>query len=138
MATKAIVTMPNALLIIYPYWHGDTWVFDDESVGLRQEPFVFGIPKIIDELVKDIPESRNGFRLIFSAQPFPGYQKELIWIRKEMQGNWYKTENPPMEGWLCPALYRYFEKAPGRIYLKAEPSMTKSRMRGTRWWQFWK
>jgi hypothetical protein len=26
-----------------------------------------------------------------------------------------------MEGWLCPALFKYFEKAPKEIYIKAEP-----------------
>jgi len=25
-----------------------------------------------------------------------------------------------MEGWLCPALFKYFEKAPKEIYVKAE------------------
>ena len=26
-----------------------------------------------------------------------------------------------MEGWLCPALFKYFDKAPSEIYVKAEP-----------------
>ena len=30
----------------------------------------------------------------------------------EMDGNWYATDDPPMEGWLCPALFHYFDKAP--------------------------
>jgi len=25
-----------------------------------------------------------------------------------------------MEGWLCPALFRYFDKAPPELYVKAE------------------
>jgi hypothetical protein len=25
-----------------------------------------------------------------------------------------------MEGWLCPALFRYFDEAPEEIYVKAE------------------
>ena len=28
--------------------------------------------------------------------------------------------DPPMEGWLCPALFRYFPEAPDEIYVKAE------------------
>ena len=47
--------MTNAITIIEPYWFHDTWVFDDDSVGLDKEPFVAGIPEMIDELVKDIP-----------------------------------------------------------------------------------
>jgi hypothetical protein len=27
---------------------------------------------------------------------------------------------PPMEGWLCPALFRYFDEAPAELYVKAE------------------
>ena len=30
-----------------------------------------------------------------------------------------------MEGWLCPALFKYFENAPEAIYVKAEPSSCK-------------
>jgi len=29
------VQMANALMVIVPYWYEGTWVFDDESVGLR-------------------------------------------------------------------------------------------------------
>ena len=51
--------MANVIMTIEPYWYGDTWVFDDESVGLEKEPFVKGIPEMIDALVKDIPDARN-------------------------------------------------------------------------------
>ncbi len=114
--------MPNQIMIIAPYWVDDlgAWVFDDAIVGLRQEPFVSGVPEMIDWLVRDIPNARNGFRLTFSAAPFPGYQKKLAWRREEMGGNIYATEDPPMEGWLCPALFRYFDAAPPEIYVKAE------------------
>ena len=32
----------NAIRAIHPYRHEGLWVFDDETVGLRQEPFVAG------------------------------------------------------------------------------------------------
>ncbi len=54
--------MPNQIFVIAPYWHAGTWVFDDPERDLLQEPFVFGIPEMIDELVKDIPNARQGFR----------------------------------------------------------------------------
>jgi len=112
--------MANALMVIAPYWYQGTWVFDDESVGLDKEPFVAGVPEMIDDLVKDIPNARSGFRLIFSSAPFPGYQKEFTWVREEDDGNWYKVEGQEMEGWLCPALLRYFDKAPEKLYVRAE------------------
>ncbi len=114
--------MPNQILVIAPYWLDSVgmWVFDDEAVDLVQEPFVSGIPEMIDELVADIPNAKSGFRLLFSVDPFPGYQRKLTRLREELGGWWYKSDEPPGEGWLCPALFRYFDEAPAEIYVKAE------------------
>ncbi len=112
--------MPNQILVIKPYWYLGTWVFDDPTTDLVQEPFVSGVPEMIDDLVKDISNARQGFRLLFSADPFPGYQRRLKWDRQEFGGNWYRLNEPPMEGWLCPAMFRYFEVAPAELYVKAE------------------
>ena len=113
--------MANALMVIQPYWHSGTWVFDDDAVGLVREPFVAGVPEMIDHLVREIPDARAGFRLLFSAAPFPGHQAAFTRVRGEVNGNWYRSDDPPMEGWLCPALYHYFQEAPETIYAKAEP-----------------
>jgi hypothetical protein len=110
----------NALIVIAPYRHAGTWVFDDPSARLVREPFVAGVPEMIDFLVRDIPGATNGFRLLFSAQPFPGYQKRLTWLRGDMGGNYYKMEDPAMEGWICPAMFRYYKTAPKELYVKAE------------------
>ncbi len=117
--------MANVLMVIEPYWHWDTWVFDDESAGLDKEPFVKGVPEMIDDLVKDIPNARGGFRLLFSSVPFPDYQVELTRMKEEYGGYWYRAKNKPVEGWLCPALFRYFDTAPEIIYIKAESSPSK-------------
>ncbi len=117
--------MANILTVIEPYWYLDTWVFDDESAGLDKEPFVKGVPEMIDDLVKDIPNARSGFRLLFSSVPFPSYQVALTRVKEEYGGYWYRVKNKPTEGWLCPALFRYFETAPEIIYVKAESSPSK-------------
>lgn len=111
----------NSLMVIVPYQYGGTWVFDDPKTGLQREPFVAGVPEMIDQLVREIPGATNGFRMLFSSQAFPGYQQKLVWIRPEGGGNYYRMENPPMEGWLCPALFRYYREAPKELYVKAEP-----------------
>lgn len=111
----------NAILVIRPYYWEGTWVFDDERVGLVREPFVCGAPEMIDVLVADIPEARKGFRLLFSALPFPGFQAKIVWVREEITGNWYRWEERNLEGWLCPALFKYFDAAPQTIFCKAEP-----------------
>ena len=113
--------MANVLTVIEPYWWQDTWVFDDASVGLDKEPFVQGIPEMIDYLVKDIPNARSGFVLLFSSQPFAGYQAELTLVREEYGGHWYKATGYGVAGWVCPALFRYFDAAPESLYIKAEP-----------------
>jgi len=117
--------MANILMVIEPYWYQGTWVFDDESAGLDKEPFVQGVPEMIDDLVKDIPNARSGFRLLFSSVSFPSYQLELTRVKEECGGYWYRAKNKSAEGWLCPALFKYFETAPEIIYVKAESSPAK-------------
>lgn len=108
------------MIIIFPYRLHNTWMFDDEPLGLVQEPFVSGAPEIIDILVQEIPNFDEGFKLLFSAIPFPGYQAELIWVKEEYNGNWYRWNQLNKEGWLCPAMFKYFSEPPKKIYCKAE------------------
>ncbi len=112
--------MSNAILAIFPYKASSTWVFDDPAVELRQEPFVSGMPEMIDLLVTGIPDAEKGFKLLFSASPFPGYHAELRWLREEYGGNWYQWEAKGMEGWLCPAMFHYFKETPPTLYCQAE------------------
>lgn len=111
----------NALLTIAPYRFADTWVFDDDRVGLVREPFVAGADRILDLLTANIPDAARGFRLTFSAQPFPGYQARFVIDRPESCGHWYRWPDREVEGWLCPALFKYFETAPPEIYAQASP-----------------
>jgi hypothetical protein len=113
--------MANALIVIRPYRREGVWVFDDPAAGLEQEPFVAGVPEMIERFVAGIPDAENGFELTFSAEPFPGHQAKLIWLRREYEGNWYGWPETRQEGWLCPALFRYFEKAPEALYCLARP-----------------
>ena len=110
----------NAIMVIAPYQLNGTWVFDDSSAGLVREPFVAGVPEMLDALVKDVPAADKGFRLLFSANAFPGYQKKLTWLRGDSSGNFYALDNPPMEGWICPAMFRYYTKPPKELYVRAE------------------
>ena len=122
--------MANSIMIIMPYWHAGTWVFDDEHAGLVKEPFVAGadvaLTRLVDSL--DIQDAKEGFKLTFSAVAFPGHQVKATWIREETPGtpeggNWYRIEidGEAIQGWLCPALFKYFDSAPKELYLKAEP-----------------
>ena len=118
---STVAASSNAIMMIAPYRHSGTWVFDDPAAGLKREPFVAGVPEMIDVLVKDVPNAESGFRLLFSARPFPGHQKKLTWLRGSMGGNYYKLADPPTEGWICPAMFKYYREAPKELYVKAEP-----------------
>ncbi len=111
----------NSLFVIAPYKYLGMWVFDDPQVGLVQEPFVGGADAIIDRVTAGIPDAEKGFRIVFSAEPFPGHDLHLLWRRREMSGNVYYCEALDAEGWLCPALFRYFESAPKELYAKFGP-----------------
>ena len=108
----------NSLFAIAPYQFHGLWVFDDASVGLAQEPFVSGADRIMDLLSEDIPGAADGFQLVFSPRPFPAYSARFVWKREEHGGNWYAWPERGIEGWLCPALFKYFESAPEEIYVK--------------------
>jgi hypothetical protein len=111
----------NSLFVIAPYKYEGMWVFDDPAVGLSKEPFIAGIDMMIDKVVADIPNADKGFRAIFGAGPFPGADFKLQWRREESGGNWYYSDEFKMEGWLCPALLKYFPSAPHEIHVKVEP-----------------
>jgi hypothetical protein len=113
------------MMVIHPYrdemgW----WLFDDESKNLEAEALVQGIPEIIETIlgILNIPEDRVSF--LFSRTGFPGYHAVLKWEKEEFNGNWYRLESSllpegfKMEGWLCPALLKYFDEAPKEIYVK--------------------
>jgi hypothetical protein len=111
----------NTLLAIAPYKFEGFWVFDDPSVGLRQEPFISGADRVLDILTADIPNAAQGFKLVFSAQPFPGFVARFVRSRPEFGGYWYSWPERGLEGWLCPALFKYFETAPDEIYVNVFP-----------------
>ena len=109
----------NAVSVIFPYSLEGVWVFDDASAGLVREPFISGADNILDVLTEHIPEAATGFKIIFSARPFPGYTARFVWTRAEYGGNWYRWPERKMEGWLCPALLKYFQSPPKEIFVQA-------------------
>lgn len=108
----------NQIHTIHPYKYHGQWVFDDKSKGLDKEAFVSGADVILDELAKHLLDYEKGFTLLFSSSMFPSSTTSLFWERKEMNGNWYYSELLDMSGWLCPALFKYFDTAPKNIYIQ--------------------
>ena len=123
-------TAMNCITVLQPYQHAGMWVFDDSDKGLVKEPFVAGIDEMINRMTAGIPDAADGFRLLFSPTPFPGFTVQLEWRRAEHGGNWYHCRELGMEGWLCPALFRYFDSAPAELYAKCEPLRQATASRG--------
>jgi len=120
-------SVANSINVIYPYCHMGMWVFDDDRTGLVREAFVAGADTIIDNVLdsKGIQDAEKGFRLIFSAGEFPEYDIRLDWLRESNGGNWYRLDAHMLEGWLCPALLKYFDKAPEHIYARFEKGLRR-------------
>jgi hypothetical protein len=113
------------LLVLYWDEEAETWMYDDAAHGRIREPFVLGVPRMIDKLLRlDLPRrlgeaglERRPFRMLFSVDAFPG-ARAIDWVREEGGGNWYRYEDD--EGWLCPALFDFFDTAPDELWVKAE------------------
>lgn len=111
----------NALRIIKPYRYEGQWVFDDERVNLVREPFVAGADAIIDHMTAGIENAGRGFKLLFSHRQFPGHDLALQRREPEDDGWWYYSEALDMRGWLCPALFLYYDQAPPNLYAQFSP-----------------
>jgi hypothetical protein len=113
--------MKNSISVIKPYkWEG-MWVFDDPAVGLVKEPFVGGADTMIDGATAHTPNAAEGFIAVFSAGYFPDAQIVLEWVREDGGGNVYRWPERAMEGWLCPALLKYFDQPPAKLFIQVKP-----------------
>lgn len=133
-------------MTLYPYkWYG-MWVFDDEATGLTREAFVAGADRVMDFLSRKLPQAGRGFKLTFGAKPFDGHQVSMTWVhgnknnstiipvrQSKVQvgtdeifeighnhGNTYWCVEAQCDCWLCPALFKYFPKAPPALYARAD------------------
>ena len=79
----------NSIMVIHPYLHKGTWVFDDEEKNLQREPFIAGSDAMISMIVVSENLDVDGFSVCFSASFMPGSHFTLDWVRKEGGGNWY-------------------------------------------------
>jgi len=117
----------NSIYTIQPYMKGGVWMFDDKTVGLKEEPFVSGADDMITTLTNSlgIRSAKGGFVLQFSNKAFPDAQAVLNFAGHETGGTWYSLQLPnqtkPMMGWLCPALNLYFPRSPRKLFVAFKP-----------------
>jgi hypothetical protein len=109
-------------LTIYPYKFKGSWVFDCVERNLDKEAFVQGADKILDVITKDIKGAEDGFVLEFSNKSIVGSTYFLTFLRSEFGGSWYRlvvneASGEYIDGWLCPALFKFFPQAPKHIFI---------------------
>ena len=111
--------MNNSVFVIYPVRSSmGVWSFTDDDVGLKNEPFVGMINVYMDYMTKDIVNAEKGFPLYFSKIKLPNTKMTLHKVSGDEFGTYYKFEELDMaEGWLCPALFKYFDVAPDTFYI---------------------
>jgi hypothetical protein len=112
--------MSNAMLCIEIYKFNGTWCFTDKDRELLHEPFVLGIPEIINKALEDqnMYEDNKNYRILFAAREFPACHGVLMRQNEEMGGAWYSCN--AQTGWLCPATLKFFDDFPESIYFKLE------------------
>ena len=79
----------NSVMVIHPYLHKGTWVFDDESKGLEREPFIAGVDAMLSHVVDMKGLDKDGFSVVFSGSFLPDAHMTLDWLRADEGGNWY-------------------------------------------------
>jgi hypothetical protein len=83
-----------------------------------REPFISGTDTL--ERLAHLARADHGFLTVFPASYFPDAQIVLEWLREEGGGNVYGWAEKEMEGWLCPALLRYFEQASAKLHVQVK------------------
>jgi hypothetical protein len=111
--------MSNSVFVLYPRrsTYG-IWAFDDETRGLKNEPFVGETNNLIDKMAIESGydlEDDLQVALLFAATEFPNYQCDLNLIETSPTGTTYNDKISGLDIWLCPAFYKYYENAP--LYL---------------------
>ena len=113
--------MSEPIHAIEPFRYHGLLFLRDSAVDLHQQSLVSGAYIMMEKLARAIPDAEAGFVLLFSAAPFPGYQVHLEWQRSQSGGYWYHSRELREDGWLTPALLKYFPEPPPDIYVQAKP-----------------
>lgn len=119
----------NSIHTMRVYRHNNSWVFDNPNVGLVKEPFVAGADEVFDHIAElhcglDTPEDNLYIDIQFASIDFPGRQLWMGWESASLGGNDYRVVDCDFkylvnhELWLCPALLKYYRRAPENVYMK--------------------
>lgn len=103
---------------IYPYKEFNTWFFDDVDFHIYHEPFVMGVSEMIDNILHKKGINDKQIKINFSTEKFADADVTLFKTSDLEEGAMYEISENKESGWLCPALFKYFQMAPEKIYIQ--------------------
>lgn len=113
---------------VFLRWHQgeNTWCFDIPFAGIIDEPFVDGIPELIEFHLnrkgKLKEAKKTGICVLFSGTTKkPDCFKNGIYAKLQRReedngGCWYWDAAAKAHGWLCPNLYQFFARPPRQVH----------------------
>lgn len=102
------------------YKKNGTWMFDDESKSIKEEPFVMGFSELIDFILKEKNVwngSHRGIDIEFSLEK---EFDDMVEIEKigDVDNDWALYEYKNIQGMLCPVTLQYLGKHPDFFYIR--------------------
>ena len=113
--------MANSLFSLFAYVKNGTWMFDDDSRDIKEEPFVAGADIMFDLMSgREADQTIESCSIVFGATPIPDHDVHVRLIGNDgHDGHYYKMYRAveTFQFWLCPALLEFFDEAPEDIYV---------------------
>ena len=102
------------------YKTNGTWMFDDESKQILEEPFVGGFSELIDFVLKEYKVFNGAHRGIDIEFSLENESDNMVKIEKveDLDDNWARYKYKNLEGLLCPVTLQYLGKHPDYFYIK--------------------
>ena len=95
-------------------------MFNDDSKGIFEEPFVGGTSELIDFILKEKKVwsgSHRGIDIEFSLEKEAQDMVEITKV-EDMDNDWALYEYKEMQGTLCPVTLQYLGKHPDSFFIR--------------------
>ena len=111
---------PPTAMRLHLYKVGPTWMFDDPTHDITQEPFIEGSSEIIDSILRDFGCPTNGQDGVTVEFDLEKTHPDMVRIRKvcDLELDWARYEYNGLEGDLCPVTTAYLGQHPKSFYVR--------------------
>lgn len=105
------------------YKLGGLWVFNNDFLGLKAEPFVYSATKVLDDILSKTNLKNKKNPSIIFGEELPEWDAEFIQV--EDLGGAYTFSFNGKIFWLCPVIKMFFNPVPQKFYIKYIESKVK-------------